>query len=153
VKLCQKMLNRRNNVRTTYTNKQATSIQAYQKQRKVKAVYPWKISKISSWVNENKYQLVIIKHKKWGKRRGKRNGQLARRVANEPRNKFIYPTRKYWGERQRYKYLTIHYPLGVSDSQETQEREVRSLGCHPCDHIFSDKWDPPGSPSQATLTA
>jgi hypothetical protein len=27
-------------------------------------VYPWKISKISSRVNENKYQLLIIKHKK-----------------------------------------------------------------------------------------
>jgi uncharacterized protein Veg len=116
-------------------------------------VYPWKISKISSWVNENKYQLLIIKYKKGRKRRGKRKGLLTRKVANEPRNKFICPIRKYWGERQRYKYLTIHYPLGVGDSQETQEREGRSLGCHPCNHIFSDKWDPPGSPLQAALTA
>jgi hypothetical protein len=71
---------------------------------------------------------LIIKHKKRGKKRGKRNDPLTRKVANEPRNKFICPTRKYWGERQRYKYLTIHHPLGVSDSQETQERNGDLLG-------------------------
>jgi hypothetical protein len=95
---------------------------------------------------------LIIKHKKRGKRKGKRKGPLIRKGANEPRNKFIYPTRKYQGERQRYKYLTIHHPFDVGDSQETQERReiswVSLMGSH-----FSDKWDPPGSPLQTTLTA
>jgi hypothetical protein len=36
---------------------------------------------------------------------------------------------------------------------ERLKREGRSLGCHPCDHVFSDKWDLPDSPTQVASTA
>jgi RNase H-fold protein (predicted Holliday junction resolvase) len=109
------------------------------------AVYPWKISKISSWVNENKYQLLIIKHKKEERERARERAYWSEEVANELRSNFICPTRKFWTQNEEYKYPTILYPLGMSDSREDQERREISR-VSPCDYVFSDKWDPPGSP-------
>jgi hypothetical protein len=44
-------------------------------------VYPWKISKLSSWVNENKYQLLIIKHKKEERERAREMTHWSEEVA------------------------------------------------------------------------
>jgi hypothetical protein len=98
-------------------------------------VYPWKISKISSWVNENKYQLLIIKHKKEERERARERAHWSEEVAAWPRNKSINPTRKCQGERQRYKYSTTSYSFEVADPQEIPERGNLVMG-KPYDHIF-----------------
>jgi hypothetical protein len=72
--------------------------------------------------------------------------------AAELRKKSICLTRKFWDKRQGYKYSTIHCPLNVGDSQETQERrEISWLS--PMWLFFSDKRDPPDSPTQVASTA
>jgi hypothetical protein len=108
-------------------------------------VYPWKISKINSWINENEYQLLIIKHKKGERERARERAHWSEKVANGLRSNFICPTRKFWAQNKEYKYPTILYPLGMSDSREDRERREISR-VSPCDYIFSDKWDPPSSP-------
>jgi hypothetical protein len=53
---------------------------------------------------------------------------------------------------QGYKYSTINCPLDVGDNQETQERrEISWVSLMWL--FFSDKRDPPDSPTQAASTA
>ena len=57
-----------------------------------------------------------------------------------------------WAQSEEYKYPAILYPLSMCDTQEDRGREETSW-VSPCDFIFSDKWDPPGSPLQMNLIA
>jgi hypothetical protein len=88
----------------------------------------------------------MINHKK-GERNAREKGHQPEEVTVELRNKSVCPTRKFWGKRQGYKYPTSNGTQGI------QERERDLLRCHLCDHFFSDKWDPPDSPTQAAATA
>jgi hypothetical protein len=89
--------------------------------------------------------LSIIKHKKRKEKSKEERDHQPEEVTAEFRSNFICPTRKFWAQNKEYKYPTILYPLGMSDSREDRERREISR-VSPCDYISSDKWDPPGSP-------
>ena len=107
-------------------------------------VYPWKISRMSRWINENK-----INDEK-GKQ-GKRWPTDQKRSLLNPGMNPLVPQRNFGAWSEEYKYPTILYPLSMSDSREDRGREEISR-VSPCDYIFSDKWDPPGSPLKMALT-
>jgi hypothetical protein len=96
--------------------------------------------------------LSIIKYKKRKEESKEERDHQLEKVAVEFRSNLICPTRKFWAQNKGYKYPTILYPLGMSDNREDRERREISR-VSPCDYIFSDKWDPPGSPLQTALTA
>jgi hypothetical protein len=116
-------------------------------------VYPWNILKISSWVNENKYRILIIKRKRRRKRRGakERAHRSERSLMNSGATLFVPQGNT------EHKIKGINTPPSSIHSAwvtaERIEREERSLGCHHVIIFFSDKWDPPGSPLQTALTA
>jgi hypothetical protein len=89
--------------------------------------------------------LSIIKYKKREEESKEERDHQPEEVATEFRSNLICPTRKFWAQNKGYKYPTILYPLGMSDSREDRERREISR-VSPCDYIFSDKWDPSGSP-------
>jgi hypothetical protein len=64
-------------------------------------------------------------------------------VAAEFRSNPICPTRKFWTQSMRYKYPSIHCPLGVGDSWETQREREEISRVSPMKSYFSNKWVPP----------
>jgi hypothetical protein len=68
--------------------------------------------------------LSIIKHKKRKEESKEERDHQPEEVAAE-----------FWAQNKGYKYLTILYPLGMSDNREDRERREISR-VSPCDYIF-----------------
>jgi hypothetical protein len=62
----------------------------------------------------------MINHKK--RREKQERGPTSQKKSLLNSGKVYLSHKEIWDKRQRYKHHTIHCPLGVGDSQETQER-------------------------------
>jgi hypothetical protein len=90
-------------------------------------------------------KLSVINHKNKKEEGKKERGPPARRSRCQIPEQFYLSHKEILDTNKGYKYPTIYYPLGMSDSREDQERREISR-VSPCDYTFSDKWDPSGSP-------
>jgi hypothetical protein len=79
--------------------------------------------------------LSVINHNNKKEEGKKERGHQPEEVAAKFRSNSICPTTKSWAQNKRYKYPTIRYPLGMSDSRKDQERRDLSR-VSPCDYIF-----------------